>query len=40
MMFMSVDLPDPLAPMMATKSPLSTSRSMPRSACTSTRPMR
>src|SRR5450432_4384065 len=35
-MFISVDLPDPDEPMMATKAPLSTVRSTPRKAWTST----
>ena len=38
-MFMSVDFPDPDAPMMATISPLATSRSTPRRACTSLPPV-
>ena len=39
MMFISVDLPDPEAPMIATKSPRSTTSETPRSACTSTSPI-
>ena len=35
---MSVDLPEPDEPMMATNSPRSTVRLTPRSACTSTSP--
>src|SRR5262245_34395982 len=37
-MFMSVDLPEPELPMIATSSPCSTSRLTPRSACTETSP--
>ena len=40
MMFISVDLPEPDAPMMATKSPRPTIKSMPRNAWTSTVPVR
>src|SRR5579859_3676775 len=36
---MSVDLPEPEEPMMATNSPGSIARSTPRSACTSTSPI-
>ena len=36
MMFISVDLPEPEGPMMATNSPRSTASDTPRSACTST----
>jgi hypothetical protein len=39
MMFISVDLPLPLGPMMATISPGQISRSTPRNACTSTSPI-
>ena len=39
-MFISVDLPEPEAPMMATNSPCSMVSDTPRSACTSTSPMR
>ena len=35
MMCISVDLPDPDAPMIATKSPRATESETPRSACTS-----
>ncbi len=38
-MFMSVDLPDPEAPMMATISPAAIDRSMPRRAWTWLLPM-
>src|ERR1700690_3249422 len=38
-MDMSVDLPDPDDPMMATNSPRSTTKLTPRSACTCTSPM-
>jgi hypothetical protein len=37
-MFIAVDLPEPLGPMMATNSPSSMSRSTPRSACTAAEP--
>ncbi len=37
-MFMNVDFPLPLAPMIATKPPLSTSTLTPRSACTRVSP--
>ena len=37
-MFIKVDLPDPEAPMMATNSPASISREMPRSTSTATVP--
>ena len=36
---MSVDLPEPDAPMMAMNSPFATVRSIPRSACTSFVPL-
>ena len=36
--FISVDLPDPLGPMMATKSPASIVRSMPLRACSAVAP--
>ena len=39
MMFISVDLPEPDAPMIATNSPGSTVSETPRSACTSTSPI-
>src|SRR5436190_1954200 len=39
-MFISVDFPEPDGPMIATSSPRFTSRSMPRSACTSVSPTR
>ena len=39
MMFIIVDLPEPLAPMMATNSPGSISRVTPRTASTSTSPV-
>ena len=38
-MFIIVDLPDPEAPMIATKSPRSTVSDTPRSAVTSTSPI-
>ena len=38
-MFISVDLPEPELPMMATNSPASMASVTPRSACTSTSPM-
>ena len=38
-MFISVDLPEPLAPMMATNSPGWMSSDTPRTACTSTSPV-
>ena len=39
-MFISVDLPEPEAPMMAANSPSPIRRLTPRSACTSTSPIR
>ena len=39
MMFIIVDLPDPDAPMIATKSPRSTTSDTPREAKTSTSPI-
>src|SRR4051812_40991305 len=39
-MFINVDLPEPEAPMMATNSPSAISSDTPRSACTSTSPIR
>ncbi len=39
MMFISVDLPEPDAPMMATNSPRATVSETPRRACTSTSPI-
>jgi hypothetical protein len=36
---MSVDLPEPEVPMMATNSPRSTTMSIPRNACTSVLPL-
>ena len=39
-MFISVDLPDPDGPMMATNSPRSISNEMPLSTCTVTSPRR
>ena len=39
-MFISVDLPEPDAPIIATNSPLFTDNVTPRNACTSTSPSR
>ncbi len=39
MMFIMVDLPEPLAPMSATNSPWEISSDTPRTACTSTSPV-
>ncbi len=39
MMFIAVDLPEPLGPMMATNSPSSTRRSTPASAFTAASPL-